>query len=385
MSEKTRLRFSKIEDFHLGFRFFMNRPSRAGGIFILAVAAVLVAALVWSNAAPMDDIVRAEALLRPAETISTVRTLAGGQVRSIGYVQGGLVAAGDLLLELDASADILELANSAETMARIDNGIAVQSALLETARRGTNAAPAGNEEAFAHSQRFVLENRRHLLNVEALRARLEIERTLPEIMTTRDRIDEMARELETAELQHALWRNGAVLSATDARNELLRQRENLERRMSDLERSIANATIRAPIPGRVLELRRLNPGDNVVSGEEILAVIPAGEGGLRVELYVAPEHVARVRPGQTAVLRFPGLPPSRYGKLEVPIDLVPADVAAHLPLPVFVVEASLDEPWLTSRAGDRAYLRAGIGASARIVVGSDTVFRMLLRRFDFLD
>ena len=379
------MRFSNMEDFHLGYQFFMNKPSNAARNFIFIIAGAIIAALVWAGMAQMDDAVRAAALLRPVETISTVRPLSGGQVRVMNYVQNGFVEKGDLLLQLDTSADLLELRNSMESMARINNGILVHAALLETIRLGANAAPRGNGEAYIHSAQFLLQNRDRQLQVAESRMRLANEGNLPDGMITRARLEELGLEFERAELQFALWRNGRIVESTDMINVLTQQRENLERRVSDLERNIGNATILAPISGRVNELRRLNVGDNVIPGEEILAVIPEGGTGLRVELHVDPAHIARIRAGQMVVLRFPGLPPSRYGKIETEIDLIPADVSAvHGLHPVFIVEALLEDPWLVSRNGERAYLRAGIGASARIVVERDTVLRMLLRRLDFI-
>jgi len=379
------MHFSNMEDFHLGYQFFMTRPSRGARNFILTVAAVLVAAIVWASIAQMEDVIQATALLRPVETISTVRPLTGGQVQVKNYAQNGLVAKGDLLLQLDTSADVLELRNSKELMARINNSLLVHTTLLETIRINANAAPRENGEAYIHSAQFILQNRHQQLQVAEKRMRLENERNLPGAMVVRIRLDELALELERAELQFALWRNGRIVESTDMINALTQQRENLERRISDLERNIGNATIYAPISGRVNELRRLNVGDNVIPGEEILAVIPDGETGLRVELQVDPAHIARIRAGQMVVLRFPGLPPSRYGKMETEIDLIPADVSAfHGMYPVFVVEALLEEPWLMSRNGEKAYLRAGIGASARIIIDRDTVLRMFLRRLDFI-
>jgi len=379
------IRFSNMENFHLGYQFFMNKPSNVARNFILIIAGIIIAAVAWAGIAQMEDVVQAAAMLRPIETISTVRPLTGGQVQVKNFAQNGLVEKGDLLLQLDTSADVLELRNSNELMARINNGLLVHATLLETIRLNANAAPRGNGEAYIHSAQFILQNRHQQLQVAEKRMRLENERSLPGAMVVRVRIDELALELERAELQLALWRNGRIVESTDMINALTQQRENLERRISDLERNISNATIHAPISGRVNELRRLNVGDNVIPGEEILAIIPEGETGLRVELHVDPAHIARIRAGQMVVLRFPGLPPSRYGKVETEIDLIPADVsAAHGFAPVFLVEALLEEPWLMSRNGEKAYLRAGIGASARIIIDRDTVLRMLLRRLDFI-
>jgi len=380
------MRFSNMENFHLGYQFFMNKPSNAGRNFIFMVAALLFAAFIWANIAKMDDIVRATAILRPAQTISTVRPLVGGQVQMIGYAHNEFVAKGDLLLLVDTTADVLELRNSIELAARIDNNIKVQTSLLETIRDGINAASSDNEEAHIHSESFIIENQRQLLQIEEIRIRLEIERNLHEMLVVRERINEIERELERSKLQFLLWRNNRIVETTDILRNLIQHRENIERRKSDLERNINNSTIYATISGRVNELRRLNIGDNIVAGEEILTIIPEDETGLKAELFIEPAFIARVIPGQKAVLRFPGLPPSRYGKLEAEINLIPPDFTLlHGASPVFIVEAELPEPWLESRRGDRIYLRAGISASGRIIVDRDTVFRMILRKLDFIN
>ena len=380
------MRFSNIEDFHLGYQFFMNRPSHVIRNFVVTVAVLLIGVFIWVNIAQMDDIVHASALLRPAQTISSVRSLSGGQVQIKNYSQNDLVREGDLLLQLDTSADTLELRNSLKLLAHINNNIMIQATLLETIRTGINTAVNDNEEAYIHSQQFLLENRYRLLEVEERRVRLQNERNLHPFAIVREHIAGMERDLERSELQFDLWKNSMIVEATNTISSLTHQRVNLERRISDLEQSIRNATIYSPISGRVNELRRLNIGDNIVPGEEILLIIPDGEAGLIVELYIDPAHIARVRPGQTAVLRFPSLPPSRYGKLETVITLIPADFSVvQAAVPVFIVEAALDEPWLLSRRGEKVYLRAGIGAEARIIIDRDTVLRMFLRKFDFLN
>jgi len=377
------MKFADMENFHLGYQFFMTRASRSGRNFLVIILAIIMAALIWAVFAQMDDVVRAQALLRPVQTISIVRTSGGGQALEIRYAHGEHVEQGDLLLRIDVSTDELDLKNSRELMARISGGLAALDALLETVRSGTNAAPREAEEAFLLSRQFLLENRHREMLVEDLRLKLESEKRQPELSIVRMRVEEMERELARAELALALWVNTRTVETADAIRDLTAQKESLERRMADLETGIAGASIRAPISGRVSELRRLNPGDVVVPGEEILAIVP--EAGLRADLYIEPAHIARVRAGQTAVLSFPGLPPSRYGKLETKIDLIPADFSAGPEgFPVFVVEATLERPWIESPGGGAAQLRAGIGAQARIVVDRDTVLRMLLRRLDFL-
>ncbi|MCL2193760.1 MAG: hypothetical protein FWB78_10230, partial [Treponema sp.] len=85
------MKFSSMEEFHLGYQFFMSRPSKAIRNFILIVAGVIVAAFIWANIAHMDDFVRTTVFLRPAETISTIRPLSGGQVQIRNYVHNAMV------------------------------------------------------------------------------------------------------------------------------------------------------------------------------------------------------------------------------------------------------------------------------------------------------
>jgi hypothetical protein len=105
-----------------------------------------------------------------------------------------------------------------------------------------------------------------------------------------------------------------------------------------------------------------------------------------VELYVYPAYIARIKTGQKATLRFPGLPPSKFGKIEAEISLLPPDFTQQSDSgPVFIVEALVKTPWLTSSGGERIYLRPGIGAIGRIIVSQDTVMRMILKKLDFIN
>jgi multidrug resistance efflux pump len=378
--------FADITEFQHGYKFFMLRPSRVGFSFIITVAAILAATFIWALIAKMDDVVKTTVLLRPADTISTIKTLAGGEVQRKNYTHNEFVGEGALLLQLDISSDVLELKNSRELMVRITKNIFVYNSLLATIRSNKNLVSKKDEEAYIHSERYILEYRRQLAQIEDLRIKLEREQNLPETLLVKQRIDDNLRELERSELQFELWKNSQIIDVTTALKDFTYNRETLERRISDLERNIRNATIYAPIAGRINEHRKLNIGDNVVPGEEIVAIIPDGSTELVAELYVEPAYIARVKTGQKATLRFPGLPPSKYGKIEAEIFLIPADfTAGPESTPVFIVQAKITEPWLVSPEGERVDLRAGIGAVGRIIIDQDTVLRMVLKKLDFIN
>jgi multidrug resistance efflux pump len=383
------MRFADMSEFHKGYQFFMLRPSHGISAFIITLVGMVSAAIIWACIMKMDDVVKTTALLRPAQTISTIKVISGGEVLEKNYVHDGYVHEGDILLRLDVSADSLELANSRKLMERLENNIRIYDTLLETIRQGANAAAAkkaNNEEASIRSETYLIEYRRQQGQIEEMRIKLDRERAMPDTLTVTQRIDDMTRELELVELQFSSWKNTQMIETMDVLKNLLQNRESLERRISDLERNIRNATIRAPISGRVNEYRRLNRGDTVLPGEEIITLVPGDESGLKAELYVDPAYIAQVKTGQKATLRFPGLPPSKFGKIEAEISLIPPDFTQGSNSgAVFVVEAVIKNPWLMSSGGEKIYLRPGIGEMGMIIVRQDTVMRMVLKKLDFIN
>lgn len=380
------IRFADMTEFHEGYQFFMLRPSYAVSLFIITITGIVIASVTWAFIAKMDDVVKATALLRPSETISIVKAISGGEVLQKNYTNDEYVTEGEILLRLDISADILELDNSKKLMERIENNSILYNILLETIRQGINKAPVKNEEAYIRSEAYLIEYRRMLGQIKESRVKLERERALPETLAVKERLEDIIRELEQAELQCTLWKDNQMIETMDYVKNLMQNKESLERRISDLERNIRNATFYAPIAGRINESRKLNTGDYLLPGEEIITIIPEDATRLKAELYIDPAYIARVKTGQMATLRFPGLPPSKFGKLEAEITLIPADYTLGPDSnPVFIVEAAIQKPWLLSPKGERLYLRAGISAMGRVIIDQDTVIRMILKKLDFIN
>jgi multidrug resistance efflux pump len=380
------MQFTDMSEFHQGYQFFMIRPSRAVNSFIITLAGILCIALIWASIAKMDDVVKATVLLRPSEVISNIKVPSGGEVLQKNYVHDGYVHEGELLLQLDVSADTLELANSKKLMERVDNDRAIYNTLLETIRLGRNSAALNNAEASIRSERYLIEYSRLSGQIEEQRVKLERERALPDTLAVKQRLEDMLWETEQQELQFSLWKNNQTIEVMDALKSLIQNRENLERRISDLERNIRNATLYAPISGRINETRKFNLGDYLMPGEEIITIVPDNTASLKAELYIDAAYIAQITTGQKVTLRFPGLPPSKFGKLEAEITLIPADFAiGSESKPSFVVEADIREPWLRSPAGEKVYLRSGIGAVGRIIISQDTVMRMILKKLDFIN
>lgn len=195
----------------------------------------------------------------------------------------------------------------------------------------------------------------------------------------------MQSELYQNELAFESWKNGQKLAALDTEKALQSAKNSIVSRITELERAIKNSTIYAPISGRISEVTKLNTGDYLFAGEEILRIIPQNEEKLKAEIYVDSSYVARIKTENPVKIKFPGLPPSRYGMMETKISIVPPDVSYVNGQPVFIAEAEIENPYLITKNGQTAKLIPGITAEARIITDRSTVIQMVMRKLDFMN
>lgn len=379
------IKLSKISEFHKSYQFFIIQPSRAISVFILTLLGIVILLVSWASIMKMDNVIKANALLRPSGAISIIKALPGGEVLKKSYKNDSFVDKGDLLLQFDTEADFLELENSEKLMKRINNNIVINKFLQETIRKEKNSVSIDNEEAFIRSEAYIIEFHRLSGHIKKLKINLEREKSLPKSISIKQNFEDAQLELSQTKLQFSLWKKQQMINTMNEFQNLTLRKENLERRISDLERYIRNATIYAPISGRINELRKLNVGDKVLTGEEIFTIVPNDSRSLKAELYIEPAYIAQVEVGQKVSLLFPGLPPSKFGKLEAEITLIPADYSEGIDSePVFIVEAHIENPWLLSPNDKKIYLRSGISAIGRVIINQDTVMRMILKKIDFI-
>lgn len=83
------------------YGFFANKPARAVYVFLFIVVLIILSAVLWCIFGSINDTVKATALLRPYEKVSTVRTKYGGKVREVLFENGQHISQGDALLVLD--------------------------------------------------------------------------------------------------------------------------------------------------------------------------------------------------------------------------------------------------------------------------------------------
>ena len=81
--------------------YFYAQPCPAVPAFVITVVLLIAGCFFWACLAQMDDVVKAQALLRPVESISSLRLLSSGRIAQKNYANNQLVVPGQVLLQLD--------------------------------------------------------------------------------------------------------------------------------------------------------------------------------------------------------------------------------------------------------------------------------------------
>ena len=379
------LKLSTFEELQKKSVFFMLKPANAIYGFLLTICISLLVLIIWAFFAPMDDVVKASVILRPEEAVSSIRCVTGGELFIKNYVNDQVVTEGDLLLSLDSSAYKKELENYQLQLSVIEQDIFVNDTLIKTIKSETFPNIEKNSNAYLKSASYLYEKQRQEYIMTDCQNQLEIEKNKPDFMTVPQTVKDLESKLSQIQLSFFTWKNDVLSEALSLQQQLNSSKKSIESKIAELNRYIKNSTIYAPISGRITESLKLNIGDYILTGEEILKIVPESSTTLKASLLIDPAFIARVKVGNSVKIRFLGLPPSRYGQIETNISLIPPDVDISTGTPIFIAEAPIPKDFLVSSDGQIANLIPGITAEAKISTEKTTVMKMLLRKLDFIN
>jgi len=349
----------------------LERPASPLGRAVLwAILALLGCALTWSVLGEVDVVAVARGKVIPAGRVKVVQPLETAVVRRILVGEGERVAAGQLLIELDAttpSADRERLEAELDSVrlgiARID---ALVAALDRPARAPQLGTPAGAAPVAValHARRLAREyaayraQERELLARErerhaelaATRMRIEqLDATLPLVEEQAQALRLLAErklaprlewlEIERTRIEHVKERSvraqelgrleSSIASARGARaayragfeRDLLAELAALGLRARTLEQELAKVRRRerlgrltAPVAGVVQALSVHTVGAVVTAAETLVVIVPDGQP-LVVEAWVENKDIGFVHVGQAAEVKLDPFPFTKYGTL----------------------------------------------------------------------
>jgi multidrug resistance efflux pump len=280
------------------------------------------------------------ARLEMSQAAHPVEAPVAGWVVATYLILGQEVQSGEVLVELDATAQQLQLE---EEEARV-RALSPQLEALHTAigageqalREARHAARVAIDEARARHREAELaartadeeaelfarlQSRNLSSQLDLLRAKAEAQKRRAAADTLRLGIARLDGDLRTQESD----RNARI---EWLRREVTRLAGDMTTAAAAVERlahEIARRRVRAPMAGRLGGVAELRIGSVVREGDRLAAVVPRGDLQVVAD-FPPPSALGRVRPGQPARLRLEGFPWTQYRSLGATVRRVASEV-----------------------------------------------------------
>ncbi len=263
-----------------------------------------------------------------------------GRIASASVVIGQEVLAGQVLIELDAGAETLRLAEETTRLSGLPPRIASMRAeliSLEQARdedllatqAAMDAAGARVKEADA-TVKFARNNETRMKKQSAAGGVAEIDalRAQSEADKLSAGKDAMAADLKRLEQDRQMRAHEAQARIENLRRSVVSlQGEMATTRATTarIQQTIDRHVIRAPVSGRIGDVAPLYAGAYVAEGQRLVSVVPPGELMIVGDFNPA-SAMGRLHPGQHATMRLDGFPWAQFGSIDATVTRVATEI-----------------------------------------------------------
>ncbi|HKR02646.1 MAG TPA: HlyD family efflux transporter periplasmic adaptor subunit [Pyrinomonadaceae bacterium] len=321
----------------------LSTSGRRGSILGLTLAVLILG--LWTYWALVARISlyesSSDARLEAEHAAHPVEAPVAGRVIANHLAVGQQVSAGQVLVELDASTERLQLQEEQTQPAALNaqvislrNDIESEEQALDQARRTARQAI---DETRAQSREAT---------AAARFARTEAERLEPlhkggfisdlDFLRTKSKAEEQEAVAESRNIAVGRLEQEHLTAERDRQARIERLKGEIARieaqmptgraTIKRMEHEVGMRQIHAPVSGRVGEVAELRVGAVVQGGAKLGTIIP--EGGVRAVAYFPPQAaLGRIQPGQPALIRLEGFPWSQYGSLAATVATVASETS----------------------------------------------------------
>jgi multidrug resistance efflux pump len=327
-------------DFSHSLRALAGDTFRRPGWALALLALMACGWAVWFSCSRVTVYeVSENARLEVDRAVYPVEAQVDGRILSSRLDIGRQVQQGEVLLELDASAQRLKLEEEKahlETLlpqlATLQNELEAHQKALGAQQQASSAelneARARQREAQA-ALAYAAEEQRRLEPLVAKQAisELEFRRARTEYEKQQAGLEALAQDagrLRSERLNRLSQGHAEAARLERERASVEGQISTSRARIVSLTHELEKFVLRAPVSGQVGELAQLQPGSEVRRGERLAVLIPPGQ--LRIVADFPPSRaLGRIRPGQTARMRLQGFPWTEYGTLTATVSTLASE------------------------------------------------------------
>lgn len=395
---------------------------------ILLGSAMALFFVLWAAVTPLHEMVSGEGLIQPAGKMARIQHLEGGMVAELLAAEGDEVAAGDVIMRLDASAlqvtaNRLESRRSAIDF-EVQREIALASGKAEIGALVGASGLRASQQAALDVELDYRASRLAVLDAESALAQAELSRLMASeaslrqelTITTRkfndyDRVHQTSgaisraardqSELEKIRIEGdlvALLENQAaarlkLARAHEARADFLvglreealsraatleASRAEIEEELAGVMSTIGRTVITAPVSGRIQSLSIRNAFQVIAPGELVAEIVP-DHAELIAEVEVGAAEVGSIVPGMQANVKILTYDFVRFGGVAAVVrSISPTSAVNDQGETVFKLKLTLASGSVGGAAQGRV-IRPGYSVIADIRTGRKTILTYLLK------
>jgi HlyD family type I secretion membrane fusion protein len=393
----------------------------------LLIVLTVVAVVVWTLVARVDELARARGEVKPIGDVQVVESRDGGRIEELLVREGDRVEQGDVIARFQRTGSESDLKVALAKRAALEMEVERYTAFVEE----RDADFSWHEEQYpllVARERGAFESQRRLLKAEQMIAegkltekRAELAALDAEIPALEDQKRATEKSLEiyktlaekqlTSKVQYAdaIQKDAAIAreqAAANGRRTLLSSEilelkdalaevetrffaEALEKRAASagelrqveeeltalLER-VAETVVKSPVSGTVQSVPKTRVGEVIEPGGKVAEIVPGGEG-LHLVVRLAPRDIGFVGQGQPAKVKIDAFDYSRYGALEGMVERVsPTTFVDERGVAYYEVDVALDRSYFGDDPEQYA-LVPGMTGEADIKTGDKTVFQYM--------
>lgn len=397
-------------------------------LWVLVV--VVVVFIFWAAYAEIDELVRGSGKVIPSKQLQLVQNLEGGILTELLVSEGEEVSEGQILLKLDDT----QVASNFREREQDMSALQVQSERLRAESEGVSLVVS---EALKAKNGLMVEEQKALFTQRQDQLRASKEIIERQIQQKRQFLIQLKGQLKQSQDQETLARKefgilkplfdqgvvsevelikaeksllNAKGEASDIKlklpqvnsaiGELENRREQLELNFRSESRSQLNEVlaelakisqghgvledrvertqVRSPVKGIVKDLMVTTLGGVVQPGMDLVSIVPQ-EDSLLIETKIRPADIARLYPGQKAMVKFTAYDFTVYGGLEAELVHISADSSTSEQGESFYLVRVKTHTNNLDSGGELLPIIPGMIAQVDIMTGKKTLLTYLLK------
>jgi len=186
--------------------------------------------------------------------------------------------------------------------------------------------------------------------------------------------------------ESAMLRLGEINRVLGQINLVEQDINRLNLNLSGIDAQINDSTVRAPIDGEVTIHTELTPGGFILSGVQVLSIIPPREDMLSANIYISNNDIGQILEGMLVRYDIAAMPRRDFGEITGYITRISTDISTDQGIAgYFLVESEVADIIYYDSRGNSATLRVGMAFDARIVVDQQRILFNLLDRLNLFN